>query len=118
MKPQVQIVRKSSPPPQPPAKPAQPPPQPAAAAPAKATPPENPPGTGKGKKEKAFVNDVFQDKVLCVTLINGTVVYGRVIFWDRYTFGLAPDQGGMPMLVHKQHLATMQPVQEEQNDDN
>ena len=81
--------------------------------PPKPPPPENPPGTGKGKKEKAFVHDVLRDKLLCVTLINGVVVYGRIIFWDLYTFGLTPDGDGMPMLVHKQHLATIQPVREE-----
>lgn len=104
MKPHVQIVRKSSPPSPPPAKPAPPPAPPAAAAAVKAAPPKNPPGTVKRNKEKAFVSDVFQDKLLCVTLINGTVVYGRIIFWDRYTFGLTPDGDGMPMLVHKQHF--------------
>lgn len=76
MKPHVQIVRKPSPAPHPSAKTAPPSPPPAAAAPAKVAPLENPPGTGKGKKEKAFVHDVLQDKLLCVTLINGMVVYG------------------------------------------
>ncbi len=107
MKAQVQIIKKSSPQPEPSIKAAPPPQAPAAN---KALPPENPPGTGQGKQEKAFVRNCIKDSLARVTLINGATICGRIIFWDRYSFGLAPDDGTPSMLVHKQHLATIQPL--------
>lgn len=111
MKAQVQVIKKPSPRPLPPVKaaPPKPPPDPAAKKP---PPPENPPGTGKGKLEKAFVRDIIKDSLIRITLVHGTTLCGRIIFWDEYTFGLAPEDGSMPMLVHKQHLLTIQPLEQ------
>ena len=104
MKPHVQVVRKLSP------EPPKSAPQVVDVEGARHLGPQpDPPAATKGSLEKQFVKELLKDKLLNIRLSTGDTVRGRIIYWDKYTFGVAPVDG-MPMMVHKDKLVTIQPV--------
>ena len=58
------------------------------------------------------MRDFLVGELIAVTLVNETVIRGRLVSWDAYAICLAPDNGDLFMLVHKQYVATVQPLEQ------